>query len=286
MSMSKTKKKIWCLVFCSFGIAVLLFGLFLAGVNWWRAYRIPIEYAVPNLQGHISKKTSPLQTGVVRVPILVYHRISAPPFWSRGGRFLYVRPAVFAEQMKYLQDNNYHVVSYSDFYSALTDGKVLPDRAVVLTFDDGSRDQFKSALPILRQYNFPAIFFVYTRAISWNWGSMNYAMLRELLQSGMEIGAHTVTHRNLTKLDPATVDYELIKSRQELEDNLFVSIDHFAYPFGAYNKSTIEAVNNAGYSSALLAEGDSSHDRANSNFLITRIIMTEDMGHFKQVLDN
>jgi len=282
----KIKKKLLRKILIGGAVVFLVVILPLWYVGCLQVFYTAVEYPPPVWQSNLTKKISDKQTGAIHVPILIYHHIIKAPLLAGGGSFLYVRPEIFAEQMKYLQDNGYHVIPYADFYAALTDGAPLAPKSVVLTFDDGHRDQYKNALPILKQYHYSAMFYVSTQAIGNYRGSMTWKMLHELMSSGMEIGGHTVAHKPLTSLTPEAVDYELAKSKQVLEDNLFVPINHFAYPYGWYNTSTVEAVANVGYWSATLADGGGWYDRQKSVFLIPRIIMTENMKYFKWALEN
>ncbi len=251
-----------------------------------RFFSSAVEYSLPVWQSNLIKKSPDTQTGAVHVPILIYHHISRPPFYiAKEGKFLYVRPEVFAEQMKYLKENDYNVISYSQFYQALTRGSSLPAKPVVITFDDGNYDQYQNAIPILQQYNYPAMFFVFTKAVG-GLGSMTWAMLHNLLAAGMEIGSHALSHSRLSALSTEQADFELARSKQLLENNLFVDIHHFAYPYGTYDTSTVEAVINTGYESAVVASGGGWHERQQGNFLISRIIATEDMEYFKWLLEN
>ena len=199
---------------------------------------------------------------------------------------LFIQPKIFREQMEYLRVNNYQVISYAQFYDAFINGTKLPDKPVVLTFDDGNKDLFNNAYPILREYNYPAMFFVYTKSIGHFWGgTMNWAMLREMSQHGMEIGSHTVNHSKLTELDFEQVKYELVESKKVLENNLFITINHLAYPYGLFNTATEQAVRAAGYLSAAAVVGGSVHDRVHGPYQFERVIATEDMGYFKWILD-
>jgi len=241
------------------------------------------EYPAPQWQPNFTKTSEINQTtGTIRVPILVYHRISNYLFKN----VLFVRPQVFREQMEYLRQNNYHVISYAQFYDAFINDTKLPDKPVVLTFDDGNKDLFNNAYPILHEYNYPAMFFVYTKSIDHLGGTMNWGMLREMLQNGMEIGSHTVNHSKLTQLKLERVHYELLESKKVLENNLFTTVNHFAYPYGLFNTSTEQAVSAAGYLSAAAVTGGAVHDRVRGPYEFVRLIATEDMGYFKWILEN
>lgn len=183
-------------------------------------------------------------------PILVYHHIrpDIPAGVSNG---LVVTPTVFEEQLKWLRDSGWQTVTFSDYIDAM-DGLIqLPDKAVVITFDDGNRNQYEHALPLLKRYQTKATFFIYPNAIGRRDDFMNWTMVKELVAAGMEIGSHSRTHPRLYKMtDYLDIEREVLGSKQWLERELAVPVKAFAYPFGVAGIADQSAVQLAGYQAA------------------------------------
>ena len=174
------------------------------------------------------------------VPVLMYHSISAkydPSFC--------VPPAQFERELRYLREHDYHSISPAELRAALADGEPLPENPVLITFDDGFGDNYKTAWPILKKYGFRATFFIVTSNVGDY--SIDWPQLRELADAGNTIGSHTVRHCNLTTLSAAGQRKELLDSKQTLEDRLGVPITAFCIPYGKYNKTTLELLREAGY---------------------------------------
>lgn len=199
--------------------------------------------------------------GSVRVPIIVYH--SVRPYFAgqtRKMREFDVAPELFDRQLAYLRDNGYAVISFDALVRYLQDGSSLPKRAVVLNFDDGWKNQYTYALPLLKKYAMTASFFVFTNAI----GHPNYLSwdeIREMETAGMTIGGHTRTHPYLFKItEEARLRDEIIGSKKVLEDHLGHPVSLFAFPFGYGNSAALPIIKNAGYTGARLGAYGIDHE--------------------------
>jgi peptidoglycan/xylan/chitin deacetylase (PgdA/CDA1 family) len=127
-----------------------------------------------------------------------------------------------------------------------------------ITFDDGLACLHKNAVPLLREYNFPAIFFIVSGFVGkrsewdvYNQEHMSASQVRELLNLGFEIGSHTATHPDLTKLSPNHIKQELESSKKTLEDLLGSGIDYLSYPFGRFNETVQGIAEECGYLGAV-----------------------------------
>lgn len=176
------------------------------------------------------------------VPILMYHSI------DRNDVFFTVRPAAFAKQMRYLRDNHYRIVSLPDLVDMLSTQTPLPDRAVVLTFDDGYADNYQHAWPILKKCGFPATIFLLPRLagsrLENSQGSalplMNWPQIKEMHQSGLiDFEPHGLTHFKLIHCSPRQVEREMGESRRMIETILSKKCALFSYPKGRYNQGVI-----------------------------------------------
>jgi peptidoglycan/xylan/chitin deacetylase (PgdA/CDA1 family) len=193
----------------------------------------------------------------MKVPILMYHRIGND---ARDRRFT-VSPERFKQQMQYLSDSGYCVVGLKSFVDALDGIASLPNKSVVLTFDDGFKETFDFACPVLKSFGYTAAFFLVTRLMGrtneWmrraNYAGaplMNWTHARRLLEEGFEIGSHTATHPALPEIDPTVARREIDESKRELEDRLGVAMRFFAYPFGRLNQTVQKLVSESGYLAA------------------------------------
>lgn len=189
--------------------------------------------------------------------ILNYHAFA--PDGEQPSR--YVVPARrFARQMAVLKRCGYNVISLDEYVDHRRSHRFPPPRSVVITIDDGYVDNDTVARPILQRLGFPATVFLISSANGRNEGASAASLVgrpvldlnraREMLGGGLEFGAHSRTHPDLTTLEPGAVEAEVRGSKEELERTLGVPVRTFAYPFGAISESVKRAVERAGFWSA------------------------------------
>lgn len=180
------------------------------------------------------------------VAVLMYHALEqeGDPAGARDpGEQLYVlEVSRFREQMSHLKRHGYRTFLWDELQAL----ERWPDKAVVLSFDDGHRSNFTLALPILLEHGFKAHFFVTT---GWTGTEpfLDQEQIRGLHQAGMALGSHGVTHRFLPDLPQADLEWELRASRTELEACLGVPVRSISYPGGRVDRRTQEAARAAGY---------------------------------------
>ena len=178
------------------------------------------------------------------IPILMYHDIELPE--SQYNRTdIEVRPYVlpepkFEEQMYYLAEQGYRVISLEDFVSFVKDKKPLPEKSIVITFDDGHISNYLKAYPILKKWGFKAVFFIITSSVGMP-GMLTWEQIQEMADNGMEIGSHTVTHSPPSTLTRAELIRELGESKKILEERLGREVRWLSSPTGYYNR-TIEVI--------------------------------------------
>ncbi|HAH32447.1 MAG TPA: hypothetical protein DCL44_09075 [Elusimicrobia bacterium] len=175
--------------------------------------------------------------------VLCYHKIGTPPSGSKL-KELWVTPAKFRSQVKYLLDNGYKTLLFSELDAACKGTISLPEKAVVITFDDGYENNYTQAWPILRELGAKGNIFVVFNTIGkvniWHdpssepWINMATAeMLLEIKKSGvMELGSHTMNHPRLETLEPENAAWEMRESKRQLEALFGGEICAFAYPYG------------------------------------------------------
>jgi peptidoglycan/xylan/chitin deacetylase (PgdA/CDA1 family) len=171
------------------------------------------------------------------VPILMYHYISGVPVNDPNPvlrQSLSVSPELFNQQLDYLKQQGFHSVTLNQLMNALYYGLSLPGKPIILTFDDGYLDGYTAAYPALQAHGFSGVFYIITGKVGWE-GQMNWDQLREMLANGMQLGSHTVNHRDMGNTYRASVDLanqEAQVSQKDLQDHLGISIQHFCYPNG------------------------------------------------------
>ena len=179
------------------------------------------------------------------VPILMYHVVATPPA-EAAYPDLYVRPADFARQMRWLRRHGYHAVTLRSVYDHWKVGVRLPGRPIVVSFDDGYLSQYTRAFPLLRSYGWPAdlnleVQFVRPR------GGLRPWRVRRLIAAGWELDSHTITHPDLTTVDPRRLRSEVDGSRRALRRLFHVPVEFFCYPAGRFDARVVRAVRRAGY---------------------------------------
>lgn len=185
--------------------------------------------------------------------MLMYHSVTpgrSVPDWPWA-----VSASRFEAQLDALQAGGWHTVTQSD----LAGDTRLPARTVAITFDDGYVDNL-SACEALARRGMCATWFIVSgfigRTPAWTADGrppqrlLDTSELRDMQRAGMEIGAHSVSHRRLTELDDMTLEAEAVDSRRTLEDIIGNSVNSFAYPYGDWDERCAKAIQGAGYTSA------------------------------------
>ncbi|MBN1200364.1 MAG: polysaccharide deacetylase family protein [Anaerolineae bacterium] len=198
----------------------------------------------------------------IRVPILMYHYISVPPPDADRYRLdLSVTPEHFAEQLAWLRDHDFTAITLDDLYAALTEGERLPDRPIILTFDDGYADAYEQAFPLLDQYEMVGTFFVVT-----DWldeeraGYLTWEQAREMAEAGMSIQDHSRTHADLANnCDHDCLVYQILGSAQTIEVEIGQRPRFFCYPSGRYNDMAQDVLAQVGMLAAVTTEGGTLH---------------------------
>ena len=197
------------------------------------------------------------------VPVLMYHSITEDP--PAATRSLSVRPASLTSQLQFLRDHGFTGLTFGDLCERSRSGAAMPDRPVVLTFDDGYADTHEEALRLLTEYGFPATVFVTTGwlrdAGRWAAGRpparmMAWTQVQELSDCGIEVAAHSHSHAQLDQLDDRMLRSELTLGKTLVEDRLGRPVPSFAYPFGYSSRRVRHSTESAGYRQAAAVSND------------------------------
>jgi peptidoglycan/xylan/chitin deacetylase (PgdA/CDA1 family) len=207
----------------------------------------------------------------LRVPVLMYHEIADA---AATPSTLAVSPEVFAGQLAYLHDAGFNTVTAGALSAVLADGAGnLPERTVVLTFDDGYGDFYSNALPLLRKHGFTGTVFQTTDWVGKEGEAkrmLNWRELAEAEQSGIEIGAHSCTHPQLDQLQETQLREELYVSKSLLEDNLGLKVPGLAYPYGYSSAKVRRVARELGYEYAYAVNNAMATSGANK-FILPRL---------------
>lgn len=182
----------------------------------------------------------------VNARILMYHYIrdGVDPNSDPLGYNLSITPAQFETHLQLFNRLGYKPISMQDAIA----GKGT-EKSLVLTFDDGYKDFYTNAFPLLQKYGWTGTAYI----ISGFRGDqyMNAQELKEIAAAGIEIGAHSISHPNLATATPERQEREIAQSKLNLEKLLGISVTTFAYPAGKYSDITIALVRQAGFTSAV-----------------------------------
>ncbi len=216
------------------------------------------------------------------VLILMYHSIDTLKLEKLKG--LRVSPKNFEKQLNYLAKKGYKSYTLSEI---MKQKNSLTQKSVVLTFDDGYKDNLTKALPILKKYGFKATIFVIINRFDNDWSihrktknagivdkikKLSDEDIKVLLNSGLiEIGAHTLNHKNFKKLSKEEKEKEIIESKKILKEKFGIECKTFSYPFGIYSKGDDELVQKAGFISAVTTENKKADLQKDNVFLLPRI---------------
>ena len=188
----------------------------------------------------------------LKVPILLYHYVEDNTDERDFLRTsMATRPYFFEIQMKYLSFSGYTAISPSDLKSAFDGDTNLPEKPVIISFDDGFRDYYYNAFPVLKKYNLHAIVYMIANHIGRS-GNLTVEMLREMVDSGVfELGSHTLNHVWLSQVGQGEARREIFESKKVLSDIFNYPVKHFAYPGGFEAPWVVNLVREAGYETAV-----------------------------------
>ncbi len=201
------------------------------------------------------------------VPVMMYHSIAVAQNDREYANS--VSPERFQYQMDFLRRHGYRVLSLDEYVAGRRAGESFCCKSAVITFDDGLENNYTHAGPILREYSFPAAFFVVADFYGRE-GYLNWEQIKELSRSGITIGSHTVNHVYLPGADRQKRIQEITESKKILESVLGRPVHYLAYPIGGFNEEIKEIVHQAGYQAAFAT--NRGYDRFNRDvFEVNRI---------------
>lgn len=216
-----------------------------------------------------------------KIPVLMYHSIK----YEKDNE-LRIPKEKFKEQMEYLKKEGFNPLSLNELYSHMLLGTEIPQKPIVITFDDGYADNYTNAYPILKDLGFKASVFVISSVVDKHEDYMTSEQLKEMDRNGISIEGHTVTHPMLNTLSYNNQLKELKDSKEALEKILGRQIDYIAYPYGKYNDDTLKLVEQLGYKMAFSTKSGLAH-KSNGIYKLHRIYISEkyNINQFKQIIN-
>ncbi len=271
----KPTKIAWHVVFLKIILAIFLlecgFVIFkIVSPRFISAFETPgseMREIPPDVKKELSKTTSN-NTATFYVPILMYHYIEYVQDKKDTIRqSLNVNPNIFEQQIQTLQGAGYTFLTARQLGDILDNKIAAPPKPILLTFDDGHRDFYTNAFPLLKKYQVHATAYIipgFTGGVDF----MTQAQLQEVATSGLvDIGAHTVHHIALKGRPYSAVSFEVGQSKAILERTYHISVVSFAYPGGSFDQQAINSIKDAGFTTAVSTIPGEAQSQKNRFFL-------------------
>jgi len=179
----------------------------------------------------------------IKIPVICYHSINKDP---SGKSPIIISPEKFRQHLQTIKDNGYTTLTMAQFNDYILGDKPVPEKSVLLTFDDGYMDNYTNAFPILKEFNMNATIFIISSYLDGD-VYMSPSNIKEMSDYGIDIESHTVSHLRLSELSYEQQFNELKNSKQALENITGKPVISIAYPEGKYNEDTSKAVLETGY---------------------------------------
>lgn len=184
------------------------------------------------------------------VPILMFHEVGyvEKKEYSDAN---YILKDNINRKFQYLIDNGYTTITMNDLYENWVNGKELPEKPVVLTFDDGYASHFTHVKNMFKRLNIKGTFFIVQDRLFMGIRNRNIDGVKELFENGMEIGVHTFSHPDFTNLGYDEIYKEVSTCKNYLEGELGVNLSTFSYPYGNYNDAALKVLRDLGFKTAV-----------------------------------
>ena len=189
----------------------------------------------------------------VRVSILGYHDFSE----TERETAMRIRTSKFRKQMEVIKKMDIPVISMADFIAWKDEGKTIPDKAIVITLDDGWKSVYTDAYPVLKEFGYPFTIYLYKDYVDGGGKALTTAMIEEMMANGATIGSHSTTHpfpqtvKKYRKKGEAAYDKflnkEMMESKRFLDEKFNTSVDTFAYPGGYFTEEMLIKAEQVGY---------------------------------------
>ena len=226
------------------------------------------------------------------IPILMYHKVPDLPINSKHR--IFITKANFEKHLRFFKSKGFTSITFHDYHK-FRNGELsfseFPKKPIILTFDDGYHDNFENALPLMNKYNFKGvIFFLGDPSINYNYWDvkngehrdelMDINQKKDFVKNGWEVGAHSLTHADLTQLNDVESIKEITGSKENLETQLQSKVLTFAYPFGKLNDKVKQLAKKSGIQYAVATDSGGLNIE-DDLFQIFRVNIFPDDGNFQ-----
>lgn len=231
------------------------------------------------MQQMVSFDKATLVNDNIGVPVLYYHSVK-----ESVDNEVTIAPEMLKTQLQYIKDEGYVTLTLSELKEYLLNNSPIPNKSILITFDDGYMDNYYSAFPILKDLNMQATIFCITSELDGTY-YLSKDAINEMSNYGIDIQSHTVNHPHLDKMTYDEQLTELKESKKTLESITGKKVDSIAYPFGDFNDDSIKATKDAGYTLGFTTKKGLS-DRDDNPLTLDRIYISSnyDMDTFKEIL--
>lgn len=221
----------------------------------------------------------------VKIPIFVYHSVRPHIAGESKIQDRYdITPELLEKQLIYMNDNGYRTITLDELVRDVENGTTTPvAKPVILTFDDGWRNQYQYAFPLLKKYRATATFYIYTNHIGKRKHSLTWEEVKEMDAAGMTIGSHTITHPFLKNLSHDEIKKEIFDSKKILEKELGKPVVHFASPFGDTSPEIVNLIREAGYETGRTIYKGIYHNKEDL-FKLRGVLVSDDFNDFVKIL--
>ncbi len=194
-----------------------------------------------------------------QVSVLLYHDFTTSP----SSNPMKIEIGKFRDQMQALKDNGIEVISMGDLLRWKRGEINIPDPCVVISMDDGWREVYTLAFPVLKEFEYPFTLFLYSKYVDIGGRSLGLDQINAMIDYGAEVGSHAKSHMYLTKRQGLSEEgYRefLVRELQESRDFLHRSFDQgvldiISYPYGAYSQEIINLAKELGYQAGVTVDG-------------------------------
>ena len=210
------------------------------------------------------------------IPVLMYHKIG-----DDKDNDAVIREDLFREQMKFLKDNGYNPLTMDQLYDYVVNGTAVPEKPVVLTFDDGYADTYSIVYPIMKEYGFAATVFINPGDVGTR---LTWDQIREMHKNGITISNHGFQHIEMGQLSEAKQIENITKAQEALAKEVGIKDNHwFCYPYGDKNEFTDAATKKAGIKMSMAMKSGWAHTGDNPyNILRVWVGNAVDIKHFEE----
>lgn len=229
-----------------------------------------LESVAPQMLAYLNAAPFPEinpRARLAKVPVIMYHDIL-----PEKKVFFDVTPDEFERRLQLIKQKGLTPISMDQLVTHLRTGLPLPEKPILLTFDDGYSGHFDYVYPLLKKYNYPALFAIYTAKVGKPIGrsSLTWEQLREMAKDPLiTISSHSVNHKVMAGLTPSELAIETQESKRILEAELGMPVRYFTYPEGKYDAQAVESVKHAGYAAALTMDDNDERLAGKSDNLLT-----------------